>query len=124
MNMTKKVLLWLQLWNVMFIPEKPRKEMIGYSRSKEDFREKIILKYNSEIMKELVLVTTPDCIKCKFIKPKLEEWCKENWYKFKEMEYWKGMDEVTSVPCAMIGEDIILDYEWIIELITDKKKFY
>lgn len=98
--------------------------MIGYSRSKEDFREKIILKYNSEIMKELVLVTTPDCIKCKFIKPKLEEWCKENWYKFKEMEYWKGMDEVTSVPCAMIGEDIILDYEWIIELITDKKKFY
>jgi thiol-disulfide isomerase/thioredoxin len=62
----------------MFIPEKPRKEMIGYSRSKEDFREKIILKYNSEIMKELVLVTTPDCIKCKFIKPKLEEWCKEN----------------------------------------------
>ena len=40
------------------------------------------------------------------------------------MEYWPWMEEVTSVPCAMVWEDIILDYEGIIELITDKKKFY
>lgn len=103
----------------MFIPEESR--MKWYSMSREDYIDLLTKKY---YMKELVLVTTPDCIKCKFIKPKLEEWCKENWYKFKEMEYWKGMEEVTSVPCAMIGEDIILDYEWILEILTTKKSFY
>lgn len=102
----------------MFIPAKSRKEMFGYSRSKEDYREKIILKYNSEIMKELVLVTTKDCVKCRFIKKPLEEWCEKNWYKFKEMEYWPWMEEVTSVPCAMVWDDVIIDYEWILELIT------
>ena len=40
------------------------------------------------------------------------------------MEYWPWMEEVTSVPCAMIWDDILLDYDWILELITDKKKFY
>ena len=39
----------------MFIPTKSRKRMEGYSRSKEDFREKIILKYNQYIMEENVL---------------------------------------------------------------------
>lgn len=98
--------------------------MKGYSRAKEDFREKIILKYNKHIMKELVLVTTADCVKCRFIKWPLEDWCKKNWYKYKEMQYWPWMEEVTSVPCAIVWDDIILDYDWIIELITDKKKFY
>jgi hypothetical protein len=37
----------------MFIPTKSRKRMEGYSRSKEDFREKIILKYNQYIMEEI-----------------------------------------------------------------------
>jgi hypothetical protein len=40
------------------------------------------------------------------------------------MQYWQWMEEVTSVPCAIVWDDIILDYDWIIELITDKKKFY
>ena len=75
-------------------------------------------------MKEFILVTTKDCTKCRFIKPECEKWCKENWYKFKEMEYGKWMDEVTSVPCAMIWEDVILDYEGIIELLTNKTSFY
>ena len=95
--------------------------MKWYSMSREDYIDLLTKKY---YMKEVVLVTTPDCAKCKFIKPKLESWCKENWYKFKEMEYGKWMDEVTSVPCAMIWEDIILDYEWIIEILTTKKSFY
>lgn len=98
--------------------------MKGYSRAKEDFREKMILKYKSEHMKEIVLITTPECVKCRFIKWPLEERCKKNGYKFKEMEYWKWMEEVTSVPCAMVWDDVILDYEWILEIITDKKKFY
>ena len=93
--------------------------MKGYSWSREDYRELLIKKYKP--MNELVLITTPDCSKCRFIKPSLENRCEENWYKFKEMEYWPWMDEVTSVPCAMIGEDVILDFEWIVELITTKK---
>ena len=117
----------------MFISTKPRNAMKWYSRSKSDFREKLIQKYCKENtvytvtknqMKECILVTSSDCSKCKFIKPHLENRCKENWYKFKEMEYWPWMDEVTSVPCAMIWNDVILDNEWIIELITNKKSFY
>ncbi len=71
-------------------------------------------------MKEFVLVSTKDCVKCKFIKSHVISRCNENWYKFKEMQYWPWMDEITSVPTAMIWEDVILDYEWIIELITNK----
>ena len=106
--------------------------MKRYSRSKSDFREKLIEKYvrkpslyrYQKSMKECVLISTNDCAKCRYIKPHLEKWCKENWYKFKEMEYWPWMDEVTSVPCAMIWEDVILNNEWILELITSKNSFY
>jgi hypothetical protein len=34
------------------------------------------------------------------------------------MQYSEWMPEVTSVPCAMIGEDEILDYDSILQLIT------
>lgn len=106
--------------------------MKGYSRNREDYREKLVEKYvrnhslyrNKKSMKEFVLVTTKDCSKCRFIKPHIEKRCNENWYKFKEMEYGKWMDEITSVPCAMIGDDVILDYDGIIELITNKRSFY
>ena len=117
----------------MFISTKPRNAMKWYSRSKSDFREKLIQKYCKENtvytvtknqMKECVLVTSSDCSKCKFVKPHLENRCKENWYKFKEMEYWPWMDEVTSVPCAMIWEDVIIDYEWLIDILSNKKRFY
>lgn len=77
--------------------------------------------------KELVLVSTPDCVKCRFIRKPLETWCENNWYKFKEMEYWPWMEDITSVPCAMIWDDVILGYEGICELITSvdwKKSFY
>lgn len=107
--------------------------MKWYSRSREDYREKLIKKYYRENpvytvtknqMKECVLVSTESCSKCKFIKPHLEKRCNENWYKFKEMEYWPWMDEVTSVPCAMIGQDVILNYDWILELITTKQSYF
>lgn len=91
--------------------------MKGYGWSREDFIDLLVKKY---VMKEIVLVTTPDCVKCKFIKKPLEEWCEKNWYKFKEMEYWPWMEEITSVPCAMIWEDVILDYDGILDLITNK----
>lgn len=110
----------MSVWGFMSL----RGRMRGYSWPKEDFREKIILKYNSEKMKEFVLVTTPDCSKCRFIKKTLEDRCDKNWYKFKEMQYAEWMPEITSVPTAMIWEDIILDYEWIIELISNKRSFY
>ena len=104
--------------------------MQRYSRSREDFREQLILKYNQKKMSktnELVLVSTPDCVKCRFIRKPLETWCENNGYKFKEMQYWEWMEDITSVPCAMIWEDVILDYQGITELITSvagKKSFY
>lgn len=124
MNRVEEDLLEVQLWYAMFISTKPREDMKGYSRAREDYRERLVFKYTKNIMKEFVLITTQDCTKCKFLKPHVEKWCKENGYSFKEMEYWPWMEEVTSVPCAMIWEDIILDYDWIIELITNKNKFY
>lgn len=89
--------------------------MKGYSQDRAYFIDLLTKKYP---MEEFILITTPDCVKCKFLKPHVEKWCKENWYTFKEMMYSKGMDDITSVPCAMIGEDTILDYEWILSLIT------
>jgi hypothetical protein len=64
--------------------------MARYSLSREDYRERLVLKYNKYIMsekKELVLVSTPDCVKCRFIRKPLETWCEKNGYKFKEMGY-------------------------------------
>jgi hypothetical protein len=63
--------------------------MARYSLSREDYRERLVLKYNKYIMsnKELVLVSTPDCTKCRFIRKPLETWCEKNGYKFKEMGY-------------------------------------
>lgn len=99
--------------------------MWWYSLSKEDFRDLLIKKYSMKVKDtELVLVSTPDCVKCKFIKPKLEEWCNKNWYKFKEMVYSDKLTDITSVPSALVWNDVILDYDWIIELITSKKSFY
>ena len=89
--------------------------MKGYSWSKSDFREILYSKYND--MKEFVLITTPDCSKCKFIKPSIEKWCKENGYKFTETEYADWMTEVTSVPCARVDNQS-LDFEWILHFIT------
>jgi len=40
----------------MFISTKSRNRMKGYSRAKEDFREKIILKYKKYLMKEAIFI--------------------------------------------------------------------
>lgn len=99
--------------------------MWWYSLSKEDFRDLLIKKYNMKVKDtELVLVSTLDCVKCKFIKPKLEEWCNKNWYKFKEMVYSDKLTDITSVPSALVWNDVIIDYDAIIELISNKRKFY
>ena len=95
-----------------------------YRRLTKKYVENTVYTVSKNKMKEFVLVTTKDCSRCVFIKPKIKERCEKNWYKFKEMEYSKWMDEITSVPCAMIGDDVILDYDGIIELITNKRSFY
>lgn len=98
--------------------------MLGYSRSKADFRDLLIKKYHMKDSKEFVLITTPDCSKCKFLRPHCEKWCNENWYKFKELQYSEWLTEITSIPSAMIWEDVILNYDGILEIITNKKKFF
>jgi hypothetical protein len=43
------------------------------------------------------------------------------------MGYAEWMPEIASVPCALIWDDVILDYQGITELITSigsKKSFY
>jgi hypothetical protein len=40
----------------LFISTKSRERMEGYSRAKEDFREKIILKYKKYLMKEAIFI--------------------------------------------------------------------
>lgn len=113
----------LQLWDAMFIPTKSRKAMKGYSRAKEDFREKIILKYKKYLMKEINFIYWPDCSKCHFVRPHLEKWCKENGYNFVAMQYWETEMELTSIPVAIVNnwdKTEIIDYDWILQLITNK----
>lgn len=103
----------------MFISEKPRENMKGYSRSKEDYREVLISKYTK--MKEINFIYWDDCSKCHFIRPHLEKWCKENWYNFVAMQYWETEMELTSIPVAIVNDwekSEIIDYEWILSLIT------
>ena len=99
--------------------------MKWYSWSKEDFRDLLIKKYNMKVKDtELVLVSTPDCCRCGFVKSKLIERCNKNWYRFREEPYSSKMTEITSVPSALVWNDVIIDYDGIIELITSKKSFY
>lgn len=91
--------------------------MKGYSRSREEFIDLLTKKYP---MEEFVLITTPDCVKCRFLKPHVEKRCSENNYKFREMAYSDWLKEISSVPSAMIWKDTILDYDGILDLITKK----
>lgn len=93
--------------------------MLGYSWSKSDFRELLVRKYKP--MEEFILVTSSDCSKCKFLKPHVEKRCEEHKYKFKEMEYNQWFEDISSIPSAIIWEDVVLDYDGILELLTGKK---
>ena len=99
--------------------------MQWYSRSKEDYRDLLIKKYNMKVKDtELVLISSSDCSRCFYLRDKLEEWCNKNWYRFREEPYSSKMTEITSVPSAIIWKDVILNYDAIMEMISSKKSFY
>lgn len=107
----------------MFISTKPRKDMKGYSRSKEDFRYLIYNKYKMS-KKELTYVFWPDCSKCHQLRPHVEKWCSENWYNFVPMQYWEDLLDITSIPTAIIDKEDgkeMLDFDGIVQLLSSKK---
>ena len=136
MTKMEKDLLELKLWDVMFISTKPRVVMKGYSRNKEDFRERLIQKYCKENtvytvtknkMKEDIYVEWESCSKCYVMKPHVQKRCEENWYEFQVVRF----DDVSvkefnvqAVPMLIFRWDWIvneiLNEEQIVNLISNK----
>lgn len=101
--------------------------MKGYSRDKEDFREKIILKYKKYLMKEAIFIEWEACSKCHMMKPHVEKWAKENWYEFQTFRFDDASVsefQVESVPMLILKEwwDVkeILDMDGIVNLISNQ----
>lgn len=101
--------------------------MIGYSWSKEDFRELLYTKYKP--MKEAIYIMGNDCSKCHLLHPHVVERATVNGYSLQEFlfddENAKEF-QVNSVPMLVLREDgvvtAILNYEEIINFIYNQKK--
>ena len=111
----------------MFISAKPRENMKGYSYSKEDFREKMILKYKKYLMKEAIFIEWESCSKCHMIKPHAQKRAEENWYEFQTFRFDDASVsefQVESVPMLILKEwwDVkeILDMDGIVNLISNQ----
>ena len=109
----------------MFISEKPRENMKGYSRSKEDYREVLIKKYR--VMKEAIFIEGEACSKCHMMKPHAEKRAEDNWYEFQTFRFDDASVEefnVQAVPMLILKEDgevkEILNEEWIVNLISNQ----
>lgn len=75
-------------------------------------------------MNEFILIYGEDCAKCHQIMPHCEKWASEHWYKFKWMRYADSWLKITSIPMAQVitnGEEQILDFEWIVNFISNQK---
>ena len=101
--------------------------MEGYSRSKEDFREKIILKYKKYLMKEAIFIEGESCSKCHMMKPHAEKRAKENGYEFQVFRFDDANVkefQIDSVPMLIIKENGIVEWilkeEDIVHLISNK----
>lgn len=101
--------------------------MLGYSWSKEDFRELLYTKYKP--MKEAIYIMGNDCSKCHLLHPHVVERATVNGYSLQEFlfddENVKEF-QVNSVPMLVLREDGvvtgILDYEEIVQFISNQKK--
>ena len=93
----------------MFIPAKSRKEMQGYSWSKEDFREKIILYYNQKTMNEEVLgclgdwAENTDYVLCKWDSDLLPKLVKKDEIRFTYNQYKNTWSLVSCTIFAAVG---------------------
>lgn len=101
--------------------------MLGYSWSKEDFRELLYAKYKP--MKEAIYIMGNDCSKCHLLHPHVVERATVNGYSLQEFlfddENVKEF-QVESVPMLVIREDgivtNILNYDEIVQFISNQKK--
>ena len=101
--------------------------MKGYSRAKEDFREKIILKYKKYLMKEAIYIEGLDCSKCHMMKPHAEKRAEKSWYEFQAFRFDDASVSefnVESVPMLILKEDWVvtqvLNMDWIVNLISNQ----
>lgn len=110
--------------------------MLGYSRSRQDFIQKLAEKYaentvytvNENQMKEAIYIEGESCSRCFIMKPHVEKYCYENWI---ELQCVKFDDEsvkefqISSVPMLVIREgwevEEILDEAGIVNLISNQK---
>lgn len=115
----------MPIWDAMFISEKPRESMKGYSRSKEDYLDLLIKKYP---MKEAIFIEWEACSKCHMMKPHCKSRAEHNGYEF---QIFRFDDEnvkefqIESVPMLVLRENgivsQILDMNWIVALISNQK---
>ena len=102
--------------------------MLGYSWSKEDFRELLYSKYYKP-MKEAIYIMGNDCSKCHILHPHVVERATVNGYSLQEFlfddENVKEF-QVESVPMLVLREDWvvtgILNYEEIVQFISNQKQ--
>ena len=98
-----------------------------YTSSREDFRERLVLKYKKYQMKEAIYIEWDNCSKCHVTKPHAQKWCEENWYEFQVVRFDDTSVEefqIESVPMLVLKTDWvvdqILDMDWIVHLISNQ----
>ena len=103
--------------------------MLGYSRSKEDFRYLLYNKYQKKKMKEAIYIEWDSCSKCYLMKPHAQKRAEENWYEFQTFRFDEASVKefnVQSVPVLILKEDWvvkeILDMDGIVALISNQNK--
>ena len=121
----EETLYKLQLWDAMFIPTKSRKAMKGYSRSKEDYREKLILKYNQYTMEEVLgclwdWAENTDYVLCEWDSDLLPPLVKKDEIRFQYNQYKNTWSYVSCTVFAAIGmlSDLI-NYEFSYDQIKE-----
>lgn len=108
--------------------------MLGYSRSRQDFIEKLAKKYREKSlytvtknnMKEAIYIMGNDCSRCHLMKPRVVARATENWVSLQEVlfddENVKEF-QISSIPMLVIREDgevkEILDEVGIVNLISN-----
>ena len=110
--------------------------MLGYSRSRQDFIQKLAGKYvenrlytvTKSNMREAIYVEWDSCSKCMMMKPHVEKRAKENWYGFLNFLFSDvSLKEfqIDSVPMLILKEEWevkeILKEEDIVNLISNSK---
>lgn len=99
--------------------------MLGYSRSKSDFRELLYAKYKPM---EAIYIEWDSCSKCYLMKPHAQKRAEANWYEFQTFRFDdENIKEfnIQSVPMLILrvdwNVDKILDMDGIVNLISWKE---